>query len=116
MQARGYPDHRLKYCWPEVIYCSYLLYCICQRNELKREIKKKTGGQTGDQTKIWGGMAHPSPPLESPLPKTRVKAKCAERSHQQPLVGFIKLRIAIHSEKQNETESVHQHAFKATQG
>jgi len=39
---------------------------------------------------------------------------CAERNHQQPLVGFIKLRIAIHSEKQNETESVHQHAFKAT--
>jgi len=39
---------------------------------------------------------------------------CAERNHQQPLVGFIKLRIAIHSENQNETESVHQHAFKAT--
>jgi len=26
MQARGYPDNRLKYCWPKVIHCSYLLY------------------------------------------------------------------------------------------
>jgi len=38
--------------------------CICQPNELKREIKKKTGGgQTGGQAKIWGAMAHPGPPL-----------------------------------------------------
>ena len=28
---------------------------------------------------------------------------CAERNHQQPLAGFSKLRIAIDSEKQNET-------------
>jgi len=40
--------------------------CICQPNELKREIKKKKWGwQTGGQAKIWGAMAHP--PLESPL-------------------------------------------------
>ena len=39
---------------------------------------------------------------------------CAKRNHQQPLVGFIKLRNPIHSEKYNETESVHQHTFKAT--
>jgi len=33
---------------------------ICQPNELKREIKKKTGGgKTGRQAKIWGSMAHP---------------------------------------------------------
>jgi len=38
--------------------------CICQPNQLKREIKKKTGG---GQAKIWGAMAHPGPPLESPL-------------------------------------------------
>jgi len=41
----------LKYCWPKVIYC------ICQPNELEREIKKKTGGQP----KIWGAVAHQSP-------------------------------------------------------
>ena len=40
--------------------------CICQPNELKREIKKKKNW--GGQAKIWGGMAHPGPPLESPLP------------------------------------------------
>jgi len=38
MQARGYLDNRLKYCWPKVIYCSF--YCVCQPNELKREVKK----------------------------------------------------------------------------
>jgi len=26
MQARGYLDNRLKYCWPKVIYSSYLLF------------------------------------------------------------------------------------------
>jgi len=26
MQARVYLDNRLKYCWPKVIYCSFLLY------------------------------------------------------------------------------------------
>ena len=31
--------------------------CICQPNELQREIKKKTGGAS----KIWGAMAHPGP-------------------------------------------------------
>jgi len=36
--------------------------CICQPNELKREIKKKTGGgQTQGQAKIWGATAHPDP-------------------------------------------------------
>ena len=38
--------------------------CICQPNELKREIKKKTGG--GKQ-KSGVAMAHPGPPIESPL-------------------------------------------------
>jgi len=37
MQARGFLNYRSKYCWPKVIYC------ICQPNELWREIKKKTG-------------------------------------------------------------------------
>jgi len=42
--------------------------CICQPNELKREIKKKTGGPNGGPSKNLGGvMAHPGPPLESPL-------------------------------------------------
>ena len=51
MQARGLLNYRLKYCWPEVIYC------ICQANKLGREIKKKTGGAKQR------AMAHPGPPL-----------------------------------------------------
>jgi len=38
--------------------------CICQPNELKREIRKKTGGA---KQKSGEAMAHPGPSLESPL-------------------------------------------------
>ena len=41
--------------------------CICQPNELKREIKKKLGGPKGGQAKSGGGHGPPRPPLESPL-------------------------------------------------
>ena len=62
MQARGFLNYRLKYCWSKV-FC-----CICQPNELEREIMKKTGGgQTGGQAKIWGGHGPPRPSSESPL-------------------------------------------------
>jgi len=61
MQARGLLNHRLKYCWRKVIYC------ICQPNELEREITKKLGGQAGGPSKNLGPKAHPGPPLESPL-------------------------------------------------
>jgi len=41
---------------------------ICQPNELKREIKKKAEGvKQGAKQKSGGTMAHPGPPLESPL-------------------------------------------------
>jgi len=54
-------NHRLKYCWLKIIGC------ICQ-HELEREIKHKTGALNGGPTKnLGGGMAHPGPPLESPL-------------------------------------------------
>jgi len=36
--------------------------CICQPNELKREIKKKTAEPNGSQEKNWGAMTHPDPP------------------------------------------------------
>jgi len=36
------------------------------------------GSQAGGQPKIWGTMAHPGPPLESPL--TRGTRKCYESS------------------------------------
>jgi len=36
--------------------------CICRPNK-HGKLRKKLGGQA----KIWGGMTHPSPPLESPL-------------------------------------------------
>jgi len=58
MQARGFLNHRLKYCLPTVIYCSLhvcQINCTCLPNELKRDIKKKTGGgQAGGQAKIRG--------------------------------------------------------------
>jgi len=64
MQARGFLNDRLKYCWPKVIYCT------CQPNELEREIKKKLGEQTGGQAKICGNLGPPRPPLGSPIAGT----------------------------------------------
>jgi len=56
MQARGYLDNLLKYCRPKVIYC------ICQPNQLKREINKKTGGaKRGAKQKSGEAIAHPGP-------------------------------------------------------
>jgi len=52
MQATGFVNYRLKYCWPKVFYC------ICQPNELNEKLRKKLGGQA----KIWGDMVHPGPP------------------------------------------------------
>jgi len=77
MQARGFLNYRLKYCWPKVFYC------ICQPNELEREIMNK---KLGVQAKIWGAMAHPRPPLESPLLSgaaalTPVLLPCHQRRH-----------------------------------
>jgi len=46
-----------------------VICCICESNEFEREIQHKTGGEP----KIWGAMAHPSPPLEPPLGNTRTK-------------------------------------------
>ena len=37
-------------------------YGMPKPNELKREIKKKTGGQTGGQAKIWGAWPTQAPP------------------------------------------------------
>jgi len=66
MQARGFLKYRLKYSWPKCIYC------VCQPNELKREIKKKTGGASRGPRKNLGGHGLPSPPLESPLVQIKV--------------------------------------------
>jgi len=57
MQATGFLNYRLKYCWPKVI-CF-----ICQPNELKWEIKKKTGdSKQGVSQKSGRAMAHQVPP------------------------------------------------------
>ena len=48
MQAGGHLDNRSKYRWPKIIYC------ICQPNELKREIKKNWKDQTGAKQKSGG--------------------------------------------------------------
>jgi len=55
LQATGFLNYLLKYFWPKIIYC------ICQPNKIKREIKKKTGGQA----KIWGGHGPSRPPLRT---------------------------------------------------
>jgi len=59
MQARGFVNHRLKYCWPKIIYCS--LY-VNQTN-LKGILIKNWGGAIRDQAKIWGSHGPPRPPL-----------------------------------------------------
>jgi len=51
MQARGFMNYRLKYCWPKVIYF------IFQPHELKQEIKAKNEGST----KNLGGHGPPWP-------------------------------------------------------
>jgi len=61
MQARGFLNYRLEYCWPKVIYC------ICQPNELERENVKKTGGPSSEPRKNLGAMANRGLSLESPL-------------------------------------------------
>ena len=42
-------------------------------NQTILKIRKKLGGQRGSQAKIWGSMAHPGPPLESPLAVQRIE-------------------------------------------
>ena len=60
MQARGFLNHHLKYCWPKVICCRLYVY----QTNLNGKLRKKLGGQA----KIWGWHGPPRPPLESPLP------------------------------------------------
>jgi len=56
MQARRLLNYCLKYCWPKVIYC------ICEPNELEREITKKLGGKQGAKQKSGGPW-----PTQAPL-------------------------------------------------
>jgi len=54
--------NRLIFCWLKVVCC------ICQSNELEREIKQKTGGASrGPAKNLGGAIAHPGLPLEPPL-------------------------------------------------
>jgi len=58
IQAKGFLNYRLK-----IFLVESYIYCICQPNDLKREVKKKNGGvQRVGQEKIWGAIAHTSPP------------------------------------------------------
>ena len=54
-------SNRLKFCWLKVICC------ICQSNELEREIKQKTGGKRGASQKSGGTVAHRIPLQEPTL-------------------------------------------------
>ena len=58
-QIRSGADGKMADIFTKLIWQPY----ICQPNELKREIKKKNGGQA----KIWGVWPTQAPPLESPL-------------------------------------------------
>ena len=84
MQARGFLNYGLKYCWPKVFYC------ICQPNELEQEIMKKLGG---GQAKIWGAMAHPAPPLRIATahmgPPTRLSPKPPTQSRRHGGFGGL---------------------------
>ena len=89
MQVRGFLYYRLKYRCPKVFYC------ICQPNELEREINKKTGGQTGGQTKIWGGHGLPRPllriataPLASLFSSWKLVCRCPRASEGVAEGGF----------------------------
>jgi len=73
MQARWLLNYRLEYCWPKVFYC------LCQPNELEREIKKKVGGKQ----KSGGAMAHPAPHLKSTL----IMVPCSNISGHKPSKG-----------------------------
>jgi len=53
--ARVFPNYRLKHCCPKGIYC------VCQPNQLKREIKKKLEVKQGP-TKNLGAVTHPGTP------------------------------------------------------
>jgi len=70
--------------------------CICQTNELKREIKKKTGGAKR-------GAKQKSGPLESPL-----LLDYLIRQLENEVVNFRRLKRKIHSELEinNQLESL----------
>jgi len=56
----GKSSNRLKFYWVNVIYC------ICQSNELEREIKHNTRGAKQEASQKSGrAMAHPAPPLKT---------------------------------------------------
>jgi len=55
MQARGFLNYRLKYCWPKVIYCRLYVY----QTNLNGKLRKKLG----EPSKNLGGHGPPRPPL-----------------------------------------------------
>ena len=55
-------SNRLKF------FCLKVICCVCQSNELKREIKQKIGGSSrGPAENLGRAMAHPGLPLEPSL-------------------------------------------------
>jgi len=61
MQAWGLLNYRLKFCWLK------LICCLCQSNELEREIKHTTGGDKLGPAQNLGAVAQTSLSLQSPL-------------------------------------------------
>jgi len=60
-------SNRLKYCWLKVICC------ICQSNELEREIQHKTGGPSSGPAKNLGVPWPTQVPFRTAIGNTRTK-------------------------------------------
>jgi len=74
-------SNRLKFCWLKVICC------ICQSNELEREIKNKTGVPSRGPAKNLGRPW----PTQAPLGTTTVNTLCCE--HIIMLFNFKKFLL-----------------------
>jgi len=48
--------------WPAFLQNAFGNRAYVNQTNLNGKLRKKLGGQTGGQTKIWGAVAHPDPP------------------------------------------------------
>jgi len=61
MQARGFLNYRLKYCWPKVIYCRLYVYQTNLNGKLRKNLRRR-GAKEGAKQKSAGAMTHPGLP------------------------------------------------------
>ena len=59
--------------WPVFLQNAFGNTAFVNQTNLNGKLRNKLGGgQAGGKAKIWGGMAHLDPPLESPLNLVKV--------------------------------------------